>query len=74
MYLCKPSPTFRFVYALVAPLASTKTLDNVFILDTVDDMRAKISEEIDLKYVPKEFSVTASAKADVGLGIPARRL
>ena len=56
VYLCKPSPTFRFVYALVAPLASTKTLDNVFILDTVDDMRAKISEEIDLKYVRKEFS------------------
>ena len=62
VYLCKPSPTFRFVYALVAPLASTKTLDNVFILDSVEEMRAKISEEIDLKHVPKEFGGADGSK------------
>ena len=73
VYLCKPSPTFRFVYALVAPLASTKTLDNVFILDTVDDMRAKISEEIDLKYVPKEFGGDCECEGGCWFGHPSEK-
>jgi len=70
VYLCNPSPTFRFVYALVAPLASTKTLDNVFILDTFDEMRAKISEEIDLKYVPKEFGGDCECEGGCWKGQP----
>ena len=73
VYLCKPSPTFRFVYALVAPLASAKTLDNVFILDTVDDMRAKISEEIDLKYVPKEFGGDCECEGGCWFGHPSEK-
>ena len=73
VYLCKPSSTFRFVYALVAPLASTKTLDNVFILDSVEEMRAKISEEIDLKYVPKEFGGDCECEGGCWFGHPSER-
>ncbi len=73
VYLCKPSPTFRFVYALVAPLASTKTLDNVFILDSVEEMRAKISEEIDLKHVPKEFGGDCECPGGCWFGHPSEK-
>ena len=73
VYLCKPSSTFRFVYALVAPLASTKTLDNVFILDSVEEMRAKISEEIDLKHVPKEFGGDCECEGGCWFGHPSER-
>ena len=73
VYLCKPSPTFRFVYALVAPLASAKTLDNVFILDSVEEMRAKISEEIDLKHVPKEFGGDCECPGGCWFGHPSEK-
>lgn len=73
VYLCKPSPTFRFVYALVAPLASTKTLDNVFILDSLEEMRAKISEEIDLKHVPKEFGGDCECPGGCWFGHPSEK-